>query len=299
MILVIGDSILDRYWFGDATRLSQEAPVPIVKMLREEQRPGAAANVAMNCAAMGAKTALTTILGRDVYAEALQAIVLDHGISNVCVRDCAIKTTQKLRVIGKQQQIARIDIEDRPGPEAVDAMSSAAKRMMASAEVVIISDYGKGALTNVRALIEHAKGLGKTVLVDPKGHDYNKYRGADLVKPNINEMRELCGGWDSEDQLAKKALDTLKHGNFGAILLTRAADGMSLFSAIGDPIHIQTVAKEVFDVSGAGDTAIAAFAVALTRGHSMADAVCYANKAAGVAVSKFGTVAVSESEVFG
>lgn len=299
MILVIGDSMLDRYWFGDVTRLSQEAPVPIVKMLREEQRPGAAANVAMNCRAMGAKTALTTVLGHDVYADALQAIVRDHGIANMFVRDIEMKTTQKLRVIGKQQQIARIDFEDRPRREAVEAMNRAAETMIGTADIVIISDYGKGALIDVHALISHAKALGKTVLVDPKGHDYSKYRGADLVKPNINEMRELCGGWDSEDQLAEKARNLLKHGDFGGILLTRAADGMSLFSATEDPIHIQTVAKEVFDVSGAGDTAIAAFAVALSRGHPLADAVCYANKASGIVVGRFGTAVANEQEVFG
>jgi rfaE bifunctional protein kinase chain/domain len=297
-ILVIGDVMLDRYWFGDVSRLSQEAPVPVVRMEREDRRPGAAANVAMNCRAMGADTALVSIVGDDAYGRGLLRTLEDHNIeADGCMLDSLYATVQKLRVIGKQQQIVRIDFEDRPPKDAIDSMTEVACNAMAAHDVIVISDYGKGVLANVQTLIAKAKSLGKTVLVDPKGYSFDKYRGADVIKPNLDELRELVGGWGSEDELSEKAHMLLAKGGFRAILLTRASEGMTLFTA-DDTFNVPTEAREVYDVSGAGDTAISAFAVALTRGEGFQGATKFANKAAGLVVAKFGTAVATEQEVF-
>jgi rfaE bifunctional protein kinase chain/domain len=293
-ILVVGDSMLDRYWFGEASRLSQEAPVPVVKMIREEQRAGAAANVAMNCKAMGADTCFVSVVGNDAYGENLLGYLYAAGIDAYCHTD-SIRTTQKLRVIGKQQQIVRIDFEETP--DATSAIRESYNSLLGRADVVVFSDYGKGTLVDIQLMINDAKQAGKTVLVDPKGHDYTKYRGADLVKPNVDEMKSLVGGWSTEEELSQKAQKLLIDGGFKAILLTRSSDGMTLFTE-DDTVHIRSDAKQVYDVSGAGDTAIAAFAVALTKGYAFPEAMRYANKAAGIVVAKFGTAVATESEVF-
>jgi rfaE bifunctional protein kinase chain/domain len=262
-IMVAGDAMLDRYWFGDVSRISPEAPVPVVRMLREEERPGAAANVARNVEAMGGKCVRVFGSGRPI---------------------------EKLRLIARNQQVARVDF-DYP-QEPIQHLP------MIDCSVVVFSDYGKGSLTNIRQLIAVAKMEGMTVLVDPKGHDYERYRGADVIKPNLNEMKELVGGWSSEEQLHSKAEKLRKEAGIGAILLTRASDGMSLFTD-HDVLDIYSTAREVYDVSGAGDTAIAAMAVSLSLGHSLQDAARYANKAAGIVVGRFGTAVASKEEVFG
>lgn len=267
MILVAGDAMVDRYWFGEVSRISPEAPVPVVRVTREELRPGAAANVARNVTAMGA-ICLTVF-----------SPTPDHVV--------------KIRVIGRNQQIVRADFDTPQAP--VDAAEFEAK--LPEADIVVLSDYGKGALADARALVARAKARGKTVLVDPKGHDYAKYHGADLVKPNLNEMRELVGGWGSEEELRRKAERVLRDARIGAILLTRAEAGMTLYDG-REATHIPAVAQEVYDVSGAGDTAIAAFAVALERGCEFSSAAHYANRAAGVVVARFGTAVATEAEVF-
>lgn len=264
MILVCGDAMVDRYIWADVTRISPEAPVPVAKVIREEERQGGAANVLNNVLAMGAVAA-------GAFSPSKNRIL-------------------KIRVIGKNQQMLRLDY-DHP-QEPISKLEDVA------ANVVIFSDYGKGALKNVDTLIEQAKQAGAIVLVDPKGHDYTRYRNADMVKPNTDEMKELVGGWSTEEQLNAKAQQLRKDAYIGAILLTRAAAGMTLFTDQGAH-HIPAAAKEVYDVSGAGDTAIAAFAVALTRGCDYITAAQYANKAAGVAVSRFGTTVVNKEEVFG
>jgi rfaE bifunctional protein kinase chain/domain len=208
-------------------------------------------------------------------------------------------TTVKLRVIGKQQQIVRIDTEERPGAASVDAMHNDASAALERCDIVVFSDYGKGSLLTVAALIVRAKQLGKTVLVDPKGHNYTRYAGADMVKPNLPEMQALVGGWDDEDELGRKASELMNKARIGSILLTRAAGGMTLFRPDLEPYSVTSRAREVYDVSGAGDTAIAAYAVALSRGIWPEEAVLLANKAAGISVGRFGTVTVAASEVFG
>jgi len=283
--------MLDRYYFGDVTKLSQEAPVPVVMMKREEQRPGAAANVAMNCQAMGANTRLLSIVGDDIYGETL-ATQLKLGCVDSLLRvDSSMNTTQKLRVIGKQQQIVRIDFESRPSAK-IESLPE-----FTDYDIIVFSDYGKGALSNIQDLIKQAKALDKIILVDPKGYSFEKYRGADLIKPNLDELRELVGGWGSEEELSVKAHKLMVDGDFKSILLTRASDGMTLFTP-GGTTHVKTEAIEVYDVCGAGDVAISAFAVALTRGNCFVDAMRYANKASGISVGRFGTVVIKEEEVF-
>lgn len=295
-ILVVGDAMLDRYWFGDASRLSQEAPVPVVKMHREEQRAGAAANVAMNCKAMGGNVIFLSILGRDIYGDKLLDSLHEFGVNTHIIKQ-SMRTTQKLRVIGKQQQIVRVDFDSSPEVDSVFSMCREYDNCLKVTDVIVFSDYGKGALKDIQSLIQKAKTQGKTVLIDPKGHDYTKYRGADLVKPNLDEMKALVGGWSTEEVLTMKARKLLVDGGFKAILLTRSSDGMTLFTDC-ETVSIGSDAKEVFDVSGAGDTAIAAFAVALTRGCDFVQAMKYANKASGIVVGRFGTAVATEQEVF-
>lgn len=267
-ILVCGDAMTDTYWYGGVNRISPEAPVPVVKMDHMEDRPGAAANVAANCEAMG-------ITCDRVFSPSKDAVV-------------------KIRVIGKNQQVVRIDF-DRP-QEPVSY--SEFMRKLKDCGIVIFSDYGKGALKEIQSLIHNAKTAGKTVLVDPKGHDYGRYCKADVVKPNRDEMKEMVGGWGSEEELAKKAEGLRRESGVGAILLTRAEQGMTLFTESGS-VQIASKAHEVFDVSGAGDTAIAALAVALSRGHDLEQAARYANIAAGIVVKRFGTCVATATEVFG
>lgn len=258
--------MVDRYWFGEVRRISPEAPVPVVRMGKVEERAGAAANVAANCEAMGAQ------------------VTRLFSPSDPVV---------KIRVIGKSQQVVRVDFDTPQLP--VDPTQF--KDLASKASIVLFSDYGKGALTNIADLITIAKEEGAKVLIDPKGHDYARYLGADLVKPNLDEMREMVGGWGSETELEAKAAKLRQDSHVSAILLTRAADGMTLFTDSGQT-HIESTAHEVFDVSGAGDTAIAALSVGLEMGLSLETASRYANKAAGIAVGKFGTAVVSKHEVF-
>lgn len=290
-ILVVGDIMLDRYVFGDVSRISQEAPVPIVARQREEKRAGAAANVAANCATLGAEVTLVGIVGADYAATAIEAI-LPKGVRCNLVRDPHISTTEKMRIIGKNQQIVRVDSEQTPtivlGQETRDEIKAH--------DIIVFSDYGKGALKCIRVMIALAKEYGKTVLVDPKGYDYSRYAGADLVKPNINEMREMAGGWDDESGLRFKA-DTLRsEALIGAVLVTRASDGMTLYDGATEA-HLHAVAKEIYDVTGAGDTVMAALAVMLAEGRSLYAAAVAANYAAGIAVSRFGTYAVTREEL--
>lgn len=297
MILIVGDTMLDLYWFGDVDRISQEAPVPVMRKLREEKRLGAAANVAANCRAMGAETELVSIVGSEGHGDTMGHMLRAHMIPHQLTTATG-PTTVKLRVIGKQQQIVRIDTEDRPGASSIDAMHNNAYAALERCDIVVFSDYGKGSLLTVAALIVRAKQLGRTVLVDPKGHNYTRYAGADMVKPNLHEMQALVGGWDDEAELHRKAAELMQKARIGSILLTRAAEGMTLFRPGREPHSVTSEARDVFDVSGAGDTAIAAYAVALSRGLTQERAVLMANKAAGLSVERFGTVTVNESEVF-
>lgn len=295
-LLIVGDVMLDRYWFGDVERISPEAPVPVVKVTRREERPGGAANVARNVAALGARVGLLSVVGNDEAGRELQRLLEDSRIDVGLHVDPAISTTVKLRVIGRQQQLLRIDFETSPSHEVLRAKLVEFESRLSDCDAVILSDYGKGGLTHIGEMIRLARAAGKKVLVDPKGDDFSKYAGATVVTPNRGELRAVIGRWHDEDELARKVARLRSELRLEALLVTRSEEGMSLFHAAG-AVHQQAVAREVFDVSGAGDTVIATLAVMLACGASWSDAVHAANVAAGVVVGKLGTAVVSRAEL--
>lgn len=295
-LLIVGDVMLDRYWFGDVERISPEAPVPVVKVARSEERPGGAANVARNVAALGARVGLLSVVGDDEAGQRLQELLEASGIDVSLHVDPAISTTVKLRVIGRQQQLLRIDFETSPSHEVLRAKLVEFELRLPDCDAVILSDYGKGGLTHIGEMIRMARAAGKKVLVDPKGDDFSKYAGATVVTPNRGELREVVGRWTDEGELARKAEALRSALGLEALLVTRSEEGMSLFHAAG-AVHQQAVAREVFDVSGAGDTVIATLAVMLACGADWPEAVHAANVAAGVVVGKLGTAVVGRAEL--
>ncbi|MDO8347568.1 MAG: D-glycero-beta-D-manno-heptose-7-phosphate kinase [Rugosibacter sp.] len=295
-ILVVGDVMLDRYWFGEVSRISPEAPVPVVKVEKVEERPGGAANVARNCAALGAQAALLSVVGTDEAGKILARLMSDAGIESSLHEDAGLNTTVKLRVIGRQQQLLRIDFENWPDHEVLQAKLSEFARRLVECDVVILSDYGKGGLTHITEMIRLARAAGKPVLVDPKGDDYARYTGATLLTPNRAELREVVGRWGDETELEAKAQQLRSRLDIAALLVTRSEEGMTLFSAAGSH-HEAAVAREVYDVSGAGDTVIATLAVMLGSGLPLEQALHLANRAAGIVVGKLGTATCSLDEL--
>ena len=295
-LLVVGDVMLDRYWFGEVSRISPEAPVPVVKVEREENRLGGAANVARNAAALGAKTALLSVVGDDDPGKALQRLLEEGGIDAGLHIDRKIDTIVKLRVIGRQQQLLRIDFETPPSHEILQAKLVEFEKRVAESDVVILSDYGKGGLTHIAEMIRLARAAGKPVLVDPKGDDYTKYTGATVITPNRSELRDVVGRWSSDAELATKAQKLRAELGLEALLVTRSEEGMTLFSE-GETHHQAAQAREVFDVSGAGDTVIATLAVMLAAGAGWDDAIRTANIAASIVVGKLGTAVVTREEL--
>ncbi len=294
-LLIVGDVMLDRYWFGDVARISPEAPVPVVKVARSEERPGGAANVARNVAALGARVTLLSVVGDDEAGRRLQQLLTENRIEVSLHVDPAISTTVKLRVIGRQQQLLRIDFETSPSHEVLRAKLVEFAALLPDCDAVILSDYGKGGLAHIGEMIRMARAAGKKVLVDPKGDDFSKYAGASVITPNRAELREVIGRAPDERELARKVEALRRELGLEALLVTRSEEGMSLFHADG-ALHERAVAREVFDVSGAGDTVIATLAVMLACGAAWPDAVHAANVAAGVVVGKLGTAVVSRDE---
>jgi rfaE bifunctional protein kinase chain/domain len=295
-LLIVGDVMLDRYWFGEVSRISPEAPVPVVKIERCEERPGGAANVARNAASLGARATLLSLVGRDEAGESLARLLHDSGIDAGLHVDASVSTTVKLRVIGRQQQLLRIDFENRPSGEILRAKLGDFSRRLPGCDAVVFSDYGKGGLTHVGEMIRLAREAGKPVLVDPKGDDYSVYSGATIVTPNRSEMREVAGRWRDEADLERRAAELRGRLDLQALLVTRSEEGMSLFLP-ERTIHEKAVAREVYDVSGAGDTVIATLAVALAHGAGWDEAIHTANVAAGIVVGKLGAAAVSREEL--
>ena len=295
-VLVVGDVMLDRYWFGDVERISPEAPVPVVKIARTEERPGGAANVARNAAALGANAALLSVIGADEPGNALEKLLVQEHVKASFLRDPTLPTTVKLRVIGRQQQLLRIDFETAPSHEVLAAKLADFERLMRDTDLVVLSDYGKGGLAHIATMIERARSAGIRVLVDPKGEDFTRYRGATVLTPNRSELRQVIGRWKDEADLAAKADALRRDLELDALLVTRSEEGMSLFTAEG-ALSIPARAREVYDVSGAGDTVIATLAVLLAAGAPLRDAVQIANEAAGVVVGKLGTAVVQPHEL--
>jgi D-glycero-beta-D-manno-heptose-7-phosphate kinase len=295
-LLVVGDVMLDRYWFGDVERISPEAPVPIVKIARTEERPGGAANVARNAVALGATAMLLSVIGDDEPGAALERLLVEERVRTSFHRDASLATTVKLRVIGRQQQLLRIDFETAPSHEILATKLADYEQQLAEADLVILSDYGKGGLAHIATMIERARAAGKAVLVDPKGEDYARYRGATILTPNRGEFRQVVGRWKDEADMTTKAQALRRELGLTALLVTRAEEGMSLYADSG-VLTIPARSREVFDVSGAGDTVIATLGVLLAAGASLPDAVSVANEAAGVVVGKFGTAVVHPNEL--
>lgn len=296
-ILVAGDVMLDRYWFGEVNRISPEAPVPIVRVEHRDARLGGAANVARNAAALGAQVGLLGVVGDDEAGREVAQLLRDSKVASHLQCDLATPTIIKLRVIGRQQQLLRVDFEEAPSDTVLRDKLSQFNALLDNYDVIVLSDYAKGSLVNVAAMIEIAVAAGKYVLVDPKGDDFMPYRGAHMLTPNKNELKRIVGSWRDEAELTVKAQNLRAQLGLQALLLTRSEEGMSLYQA--DSVsHIQTVAREVFDVSGAGDTVIASLAVMLGSKASLQQAVEVANRAGGIVVGKLGTATVSYAELF-
>jgi rfaE bifunctional protein kinase chain/domain len=296
-VLVVGDAMLDRYWFGAVERISPEAPVPVVLVQREEERLGGAANVALNVRRLGARATLLTVMGDDEPARAVVRLLQHEGVHRVLGQDPALRTTIKLRVVGRSQQLLRVDFENRPDHEVLAQMLGDFERVLPEHDAVLFSDYGKGGLTHIARMIELARGAGKPVLVDPKGRDFSRYAGASVITPNRGELVHAMGPWDGDEQLAALAARLRSELRIDNLLLTRSEEGMSLFDAQG-ALHVPAQARQVFDVTGAGDTVIATMAAMLAAGLTPREAVPLANRAAGIVVSRFGTASVTYEELF-
>lgn len=296
-VLVVGDVMLDRYWYGAVDRISPEAPVPIVRITREEERNGGAANVAYNVVTLGAQSSLLTVVGEDEASHKLEALVAGTGIRTHFGRDAALKTTVKLRVIGRQQQLLRVDFENTPKTEVLASQSAAFTSLLPEHDAVLFSDYGKGGLAHVSDMIAQARAAGKPILIDPKGTDYSRYKDASVITPNRFELQQVIGPWLDESDLQTKCQNLREQLGLMAVLLTRSEEGMTLFDAQGQ-LHVSAQAREVFDVTGAGDTVIATMAALVAAGMSMREALPLANRAGGLVVGKFGTATVSYEELF-
>jgi len=295
-VLVVGDVMLDRYWFGDVERISPEAPVPVVRIARSEERPGGAANVARNVAALGGHATLLSVTGDDDAGEAIERLVAAEGVRTSFHRDPQLATTVKLRVIGRQQQLLRIDFETAPSHEVLAHKLAAFEPLVAGTDLVILSDYGKGGLAHIGTMIARARAAGRPVLVDPKGDDWERYRGATLITPNRAELRQVVGRWRDDADLTARAQALRARLDFGALLVTRSEEGMTLVTGAG-ALTIAAQAREVYDVSGAGDTVIATLGTLVAAGAPLADAVRIANEAAGVVVGKLGASVVLPTEL--
>ena len=295
---MVGDVMLDRYWFGEVSRISPEAPVPVVLITSEDQRLGGAANVAWNCKDLGAHIRLLSVVGRDEPGAQLAELLKKKGIDASLHRDAKLDTTQTLRVIGRNQQLIRSDFEKPPSSELLAAKLEEFRSALTECDVVILSDYGKGGLTHIAEMIRAARKAAKRVLVDPKGDDYSRYKGASIITPNLSELREVVGRWKDEADLKSRAQALRAKLGLEALLLTRGEDGMTLFAKTRST-SIKAEAREISDVTGAGDTVIATLAVMLAAGAGLEAAVRIANRAAGIVVGKLGTATASHEELFG
>lgn len=296
-ILVAGDAMLDRYWFGDANRISPEAPVPVVRITRVEDRLGGAANVAVNIAALGAKAKLLSVIGDDEAGNRVEELLNEKKIEPHLHRDTELKTTVKLRIVARQQQMLRADFENRPTRAVLANHLTDFENLINESDVLVLSDYGKGGLDHIARMIEIARAKSIPVLIDPKGSNYDRYKGATGITPNRAELAQVVGEWTSEEDLTEKAQALRKKLDLEAILLTRSEEGMTLFNDSGAH-SIPAQALEVYDVSGAGDTVIAVMATMIAMGEPLTEAMRTANRAGGIVVGKLGTATVSFEELF-
>jgi rfaE bifunctional protein kinase chain/domain len=297
-ILVVGDVMLDRYWHGEVVRISPEAPVPVVHIQREENRLGGAANVALNARTLGARVSLLSMVGQDDAARSLRQLMDKHGIDAELGEDPGMETIVKLRVIGRSQQMLRIDFEKEPDHEVLAGMLERFEGLLPQHDAVLFSDYGKGGLAHIPQMIRLAREAGKAVLIDPKGSDWARYAGASVITPNRAELAQVIGSWSSEAQLHEKAQALRQQLDLQALLVTRSEEGMTLFEA-ERVTSVPANAREVADVTGAGDTVIATMALMVACGLDLAGAMAWANRAGGLVVAKFGTASLTYEELRG
>lgn len=295
-VLVVGDVMLDRYWYGSTSRISPEAPVPVVKVTRTEDRPGGAANVALNIAALGAQALLIGVTGQDEAAAALAEQLHSVGVQTDFQQIAGQPTIVKLRAMSRQQQLLRMDFEESFAVD-VSALQQQVENRLDGVKVMILSDYGKGSLVNHQQLIRAARARGVAVLADPKGTDFSIYRGATLLTPNQAEFEAVVGACADEQQLLERGVAMLQELELQALLVTRGEQGMTLIRAGQPAIHLPAQAREVYDVTGAGDTVISTLATALAAGEELPEAMHLANVAAGIVVAKLGTATVSAPEL--
>jgi rfaE bifunctional protein kinase chain/domain len=296
-VLVVGDVMLDRYWFGAVERISPEAPVAVLHVQSEQDRLGGAANVALNIRTLGGQATLLSMVGNDDAAKRIRHLLNEQGVLAALSEHTGLQTTIKLRVIGRNQQLMRIDFEQKPNREVIGQMLANYESELYRHDVVLFSDYGKGALTDISLMIELARAAGKPVLVDPKGGDYARYAGASVITPNRPELMLVVGAWQSEQDLEYKAKQLMANLGLDALLLTRSEEGMTLFEP-DNVFHIKAQVREVADVTGAGDTVIATLALMVACGLPMLNAIEIANRAAGMVVAKFGTSTLNYEELF-
>lgn len=296
-VLVAGDVMLDRYLFGVTNRLSPEAPVPVVHVRSSDDRPGGAANVAVNLATLGARTSLVGVVGEDAEAKILEHLVVQQGIDCRFARSSKWPTITKTRVQSRGQQLIRLDREEPSGEARDAAVLALIRESLVGVEIVVLSDYGKGALKRAPEIIAACRDAGVPVLVDPKGNDFGRYRGASLITPNQSEFEAVAGHCESDNQLIERAGRMVEELELDALLVTLSEKGMLLVQAGGEPVLVSTQAKEVFDVTGAGDMVIATLAAALASGTELQAAAMLANLAAGLVVGKIGVASVTTSEL--
>ena len=296
-VLVVGDAMLDRYWLGDVNRISPEAPVPVLAISDSEERAGGAANVACNISALGAQCDLITVVGNDDAAHSLERLLAENGVTTGFIRDASHVTTVKLRLLSRNQQLLRADFEQQPDDVFIVEALERFQQHLQNADIVLLSDYGKGVLRDVDQMIAIAKANGLKVLVDPKGRDFSRYRGATMITPNKHEFEDVVGPCSSLDDMAIKAAELLKIIEVEYLLITLSEKGMALFNNEGLVFHQKARAREVFDVSGAGDTVIGAVAAMLAAGAGYQDAVHIANAAAAIVVGKLGVATASADEI--
>jgi rfaE bifunctional protein kinase chain/domain len=296
-VLVVGDTMLDRYWYGSVERISPEAPVPVVSIKQADERPGGAANVARNVRALGAECRLLAITGEDREADNLSRLLEADGIRCALARDKLLNTTVKLRVVSRNQQLLRIDFESPVSKDARVKLLDSYFGFVEDCDVVIVSDYGKGGMGYVQEMIQAARTAKRPVLIDPKGEDYRAYRGATLITPNRKEFEQVAGRFTDDAQLVAKAGAMVKELELDGVLVTRSEEGMSLVGRNGQVLHMPARAREVFDVTGAGDTVIATIACAYAVHGDFADALHLANITAGIVVGKFGAATATPQEI--
>lgn len=296
-VLVVGDLMLDRYWHGGTSRISPEAPVPVVHVQQSEERVGGAGNVAVNVAALGAKATVLGLLGRDDAGRLLGEALRAARVENCAVIDDDLPTITKLRVMSRHQQLIRLDFEEGSERVPVAPLVNRLKEKVREAGIVVMSDYGKGVLREPAQLIAAARAAGKRVLVDPKTKDFGLYRGASIITPNYSEFEAVVGRCRSDQEIVERGRRLATDLGLEALLVTRGEQGMSLLRPEGEPVHLPTQAREVYDVTGAGDTVIAVLAASLAAGAELQTAVYLANIAAGIVVGKMGTATASVAEI--